>query len=202
MKTGDPMRRSIFLCLAFIFSSLPRLAMAQEHDPKPADAPVHYYHLVYTVQEVTENGKVTNSRTYTTNARTGPATVQIRAGNRVPVCNDTQQRCSDSTATNFSYSDFGVSIDTRRVEDIDGRLALNIAADISDAINAPDPASGQLTNVWGRAINALTNRMITRQNKWSTDVLIPIGKPTVIFSSDSLSNKGKLQVELTATRID
>jgi hypothetical protein len=33
-------------------------------------------------------------------------------------------------------------------------------------------------------------------------VLIPIGKPTVVFSSDDLGDKGKLQVELTATRVE
>jgi hypothetical protein len=46
------------------------------------------------------------------------------------------------------------------------------------------------------------NDPVIRQNKWDSTVLIPIGKPTVVFSSDDLDDRGKLQVELTATRME
>jgi hypothetical protein len=29
--------------------------------------------------------------------------------------------------------------------------------------------------------------------------VLPIGKPSIVFSSDNLENKGKMQVEVTAT---
>jgi hypothetical protein len=38
-----------------------------------------------------------------------------------------------------------------------------------------------------------------RQNKWEAVVLIPIGKSTVVFSSDDLDNKGSMQMLVTAT---
>jgi hypothetical protein len=43
---------------------------------------------------------------------------------------------------------------------------------------------------------------VIRQNSWQASVLIPVGKPTVVFSSDALENKGGMQVSMTATRLD
>jgi hypothetical protein len=43
---------------------------------------------------------------------------------------------------------------------------------------------------------------VIRQNSWDSTVAIPIGKPTVVGSSDDLDSKGKLQVEVTATRVE
>ena len=40
-----------------------------------------------------------------------------------------------------------------------------------------------------------------RQTKWGANVLAPLGKPTVIFSSDDLTTKGQTQLEVTATPI-
>jgi hypothetical protein len=37
---------------------------------------------------------------------------------------------------------------------------------------------------------------------WDSIVLVTIGKPTVVFSSDDLDSKGKMQVEVTAARVD
>jgi hypothetical protein len=39
------------------------------------------------------------------------------------------------------------------------------------------------------------------QFKWNADVLITPGVPTTIFSSDDLSSKSKMQVEMTATSL-
>jgi len=40
-----------------------------------------------------------------------------------------------------------------------------------------------------------------RQNRWSSSVVVPLSKPTVIFSSDDLTSKRQFQLELTATLI-
>jgi hypothetical protein len=42
---------------------------------------------------------------------------------------------------------------------------------------------------------------LLRQNRWRSDVLVPLRKPTVIFSSDDPTSTHKMQVELTATPI-
>jgi len=43
---------------------------------------------------------------------------------------------------------------------------------------------------------------VIRQDKWEARVLVPMEKPTVVFSADDLRDKGKMQVEVTATRLD
>ncbi len=40
-----------------------------------------------------------------------------------------------------------------------------------------------------------------RQNKWDSTVIVPLKKPTVLFSSDDLTSKRQMQLELTATPI-
>jgi hypothetical protein len=171
------MRKFTVSCLAMIFAAAPAYLFAQ--DNKPAEGTTHYYHLSYSVQEVAENGKVTNSRIYTTAIGTnlGPP-AQIRTGDKIPIHTDDKD--------NIQYLDIGVNVDTRQASEVGSKLALQVSAEISSTIKAPDAAAPP----------------IIRQNRWQANVLIPIGSPTVIFSSDDLQSKGKLQVEATATRID
>jgi hypothetical protein len=42
---------------------------------------------------------------------------------------------------------------------------------------------------------------VIRQNRWSSSVIVPLGKPTTIYSSDDITSKRKVQIELTATPI-
>jgi hypothetical protein len=40
-----------------------------------------------------------------------------------------------------------------------------------------------------------------QQNKWNSQVVVILGKPTVLFSSDEVTSKRTLELELTATEI-
>ena len=51
----------------------------------------------------------------------------------------------------------------------------------------------------GSPVDTGIHAAVTRQNKWQATVLIPIGKSTVVFSSDTLDNKSSMQVVATAT---
>jgi hypothetical protein len=42
---------------------------------------------------------------------------------------------------------------------------------------------------------------IIRQTSWDSNVTVPIGKPTIIFSADNSADKGKTELELTAVPI-
>jgi len=88
--------------------------------------------------------------------------------------------------TQFQYQDVGVHIDVRYVHEIGRLLTLNLAADIS-SLGGSAPIGTNL------------HQPIMRQNKWEAVVLIPIGKSTVVFSSDDLDNKGSMQMLVTAT---
>lgn len=172
------MRRIIVFCLALVLFATPRGIFAQQ-DSKPTENPSHYYQLSFSVQEVGETGKVSNSRTYSTSIATGSHDRQmIRTGDKVPLKTDDKG--------NLQYVDIGVNIDCWSAQEVTGKLAIQITANVSSTAKTTDAASPP----------------VIRQNQWSANVLVPIGKPAVIFSSDNLQDKGKIQVELTATRIE
>jgi hypothetical protein len=151
-------------------------------DEKKAEGPPRYYHLDYVVKEISD-GKTVNSRVYSTIVSTdrGAPSYSLRTGTKVPV---------PQGANQFTYMDVGVSIDTRRVSDGAGRLMLNVSADISSL-------PGEVTGY-----SQVSPPPVVRNNRWTSDVVVPIGKPIIIFSSDDVTNKGKLQLELTATPIN
>src|SRR5215475_3253993 len=176
--TGAIMRRVITLCLALTLFSTTKSISAQQ-DNKPAEPPTHYYQLSYSVQEVGENGKVSNSRVYTTSIATNSHDRQmIRTGDKVPLKTDDKG--------NLQYLDVGVNIDCWNAQEVNGKFAVQITVNISTPTKGTDESAPP----------------VIRQNQWSANVLVPVAKPTVIFSSDHLQDKGKIQVELTATRID
>jgi hypothetical protein len=81
-----------------------------------------------------------------------------------------------------TYIDVGVSIDCRSARRIEGSLALAVTAEISDAATP-------------------SNSPLIRQTMCNANTIVPIGKPTVIFSSDDVASKGQMQLELAATPI-
>ena len=85
----------------------------------------------------------------------------------------------------MTYIDVGVNIDCRAAKEIQDQLALNVAAEISSV--AADPSSSTLP--------------LVRQTKWSSNVIVPVRKPTTIFSSDDPTTKRQTQLELTAIPI-
>ncbi len=147
---------------------------------KPAQAaksalPGQFYHLDFLVKEV-DSAKTINSRTYSTSI-VGNGRNSIRAGSRVPI--------SIGTGPNLQYMDLGVNFDCSDVREVDGKLALRVQAEVSSI-----PQGEQTTQ---------SQTPVLRQNKWSADVIVPMGKPTMIFSSDDVAGKGKMEIELTAT---
>jgi hypothetical protein len=135
-----------------------------------------YYHLDFVVKEL-ESGKVINARAYSMTISTGDTGgFSIRTGNKVPV---------STGSGNSTYVEVGVNIDCRAAKEIQDQLALNVAAEISSA--ATDPPSSSLP--------------LIRQTKWSSNVIVPIRKPTTIFSSDDPTTKRQTQLELTAIPI-
>jgi len=135
--------------------------------------PAKFCKLDFVVKEV-DGTKVLNTRSYSflTTQVTHEA-CSIRTGNKVPVAGG-------------GYLDVGVSIDCYEVKETPLGLSLGVAADISSI-----PAESQIP-VSGQVI---------RQNKWRSVVVVPLKKPTVIFSSDDLTSKHQMQLELTATPI-
>jgi hypothetical protein len=174
---------AVFVLLSFVVFAAP--VRAQENkasESKASEAKVqpeaHYYRLEFVLKEVGDDGRVVNSRTYHTDVATGGRFSQVRTGTKIPV------RTNDKDE--IQYLDMGVNIDCDSAHETPQGLGLHISAEISSIAN---PTSGEIP------------LPVVRQNRWSSEALLPIGKPTVAFSSDNLENKGRMQVEVTATPI-
>jgi len=170
--------------------SLPMLALAMAagtgfaqtpEAPKSAES-LKFYKLEFVVKEV-EGGKVLNARSYSmTAAVDAKDSASIRAGSKIPVM---------MSSGGFNYIDVGVNIDCRAIREVQRDLALFVAAEVSSLPSEPAaPAT----------IGAPTTPTV-RQNRWSSSIIVPVKKPTLIFSSDDLASKRQMQLELTATPV-
>jgi hypothetical protein len=191
------MRKSILAaCILFAAFAVPAISFAQDQE-KPAEptAPVHFYHLTLTVQEVDSSNKPINSRSYATTVSTdnkNPFSNSIRASSRLPVATGaipSEEKTVIAQNVQFTYVDIGTNFDIREVRESGRQLSLHVKADIST--NAGNASLGS-TNY---------QEPIIHHNQWESPVVVPIGKPTIIFSSDSLDSKGAMQVVATVTPI-
>ncbi|MBV9082637.1 MAG: hypothetical protein JOZ62_08180 [Acidobacteriaceae bacterium] len=137
-------------------------------------APPKYYRLEFTVKEI-EGGKVINSRSY---AAIAAATnkCSIRTDDSVPVAR---------APNTYQTVDIGTHIDCQ-IKEAGEQLWISVAAQVSSF--APTEVNGQ-------------QQPLIRRVSWNSDVIVPLRKPTVIFSSDDLTSKGQMQLEVTATPI-
>jgi hypothetical protein len=173
------MRKIAILCLILFATPILVLPVSAQQTTASA-APAHYYRLEFVVKEVGEDGKAVNSRTYLTTVSTDDKMSSVRTGTRIPI--HTNDKGGD-----IQYLDVGVNIDCRQAHEIPEGLGLQISAEIS-SLATPNPPSDVTTP-------------IIRQNHWQSSTVLPMGKPIVVFSSDNLENKGRMQVEVTATLI-
>lgn len=153
-------------------------------------SPERYFRLTFRVLDLSPEGKIADARAYNEIIATGPKsdhTSSIRTGDRVPVATGSYSAAS-LVNTQFTYIDVGTDIDATRAEVVDQTLRLHVTANIS-SMSAPV----LLGNV---------HEPVIRQTKWESNVTVPIDKATLIFSSDNSSDKGKTELELTATPIN
>lgn len=182
------MRKTIFVsCFVFLALAFTSRALAQDdgkpQEPAKAAEVPHYYHLELVVQELGDNGKPTNSRTYTTTVSTDSrGSASIRTGSRIPILTG---ETGSPANLQFQYQDLGIKIDAQRAHEVGRELSLDLTADIT-SVGDTDPK---------------LHEPIIRQNKWQAVVLIPIGKQTVVFTSDALDSRGSMQLVVTATSV-
>ena len=187
------MRKTVFFCSILLLVSIaaPNARAEETSGKQPATAapaqPVHYYRLDFVIENLDAAGKVTNSRSYSTMVDTGLHPHEpnsIRTGSRVPIVTG-----AVAGNTQYVYVDLGVNFDVREVNELDEQLAFELTASLSGEASPSQPGQD-------------LNHPVIRQNKWASRVLVPLGKRTVVFTSDSLDNKGSTRVVVTATRIE
>ena len=142
-----------------------------------------FYRLDLAVKEL-DGGKTVNSREFFMIVSTGHDVNSLRTGTKVPV------QTSDVPNTSArSYMDLSVNFDYRDVSEAsNGELSMSLSADIGSI------ADGDLKA-------ATVSYPVLRTNRWSSRVVVALGRPTVVFSSDDLASKRRMQLEVTATAV-
>ncbi len=156
-----------------------------------AGRPAHFYRLAFVLEELDSGGKPVNSRSFTTIVSTaGTRAGSFSVGTKIPVATGTQSPSENPNnfSTQFQYIDVGVKIKIDDTHEEGSNIAFGIVAEVS-SLATPTVIAG-------------VSEPVLRENVWSGDVLIPVGKPATVFKSDSLENKGSMQLEVTATPVD
>ncbi len=173
------MLRSMMMISLAGLMSLPALSQTPQ---TVESASKKFYQLTFVVQEL-DNERVINSRTYTLIMPSDKEKGSIRAGEKVPFTSGT------GTTTQWQQINVGVDIDCQRLEEIGNGVSLYIKAEISSVMdthgeNSPPPSLP-----------------IIRNNQWESTVVLPMKRPTVLFSSDDPASKRKMQLQLTVTLV-
>lgn len=177
------MRKLMFVsCLLLFTSAFGLRLLAQEptatETGKTGTEPAHFYQIELVVEELGTDGKPINSRTYKTTVSTDPhdESTSVRTNSKIPI--------PTGPASNlYQYQNVGVNMDVHHAREVGRQLAFELHADIS---SVPERSESSQT------------MPIIRQNQWQAVVLIPIGKPTVVCTSDTLDSKGSMQLVVTA----
>lgn len=185
------MKKPLAMLTAAVALGLLPMAVRAQNPPQPA-LPQHFYHVHFAVEELNGAGTVTNSRSYEeTIATTGggqPVGDQvIKTGSRIPILTGPAGSSPNAGGAQFQYIDLGVDLHVGDAREHGDMLGFRLKVDVSSI--------ARQTNVEG------TSEPVIRQNTWDSLVMVPVGKPTVVFSSDDLDSTGRMQVEVTATRI-
>ncbi len=190
------MRKLLISSLLLLTLPFAARAFAQVASPAPAankaaEPVVLFYHLDLVVRELGEDGKPVNSRAYSCTVSTATRDSEsIRAGSKVPIATGSLYGRNGGTSTQFQYMDLGVNFDVNSVREMGNKLAMMLHAEVSSL-----SSSMRLGGASG------IEEPVMRQNKWSSPVLLPIGKPTVVFTSDDVDSKGGMEVVVTATQL-
>jgi hypothetical protein len=148
----------------------------------------NFFKLAFVLYEV-EDGKRTNQRDYMMIGRTDNLPSSIRVSTKVPIT--TAETKGDKQ---YTYTDVGLRINCSMKEQADHRLQFHCDIEISSFIR-PE----QIANATGNAGLAVPFLRATRTESWA---LLTLGKPTPFTTIDDINSAKRLQVEVTATKIE
>ena len=183
----------IFLAVVFLHAQEDASKKSQEQPAKdvaPRMAAIPAYKMNFAVYEL-ENGKRTNERDYImvvqARERNDGTGSKIKIGTRVPITTG-----SSGGNTQFAYTDVGFDLDCYVVEMTNGKLATRIDLGVN-SFAVPE----QNTNPGSLGGQPLFRTLMQHLNT----VLSP-GKPLVVASTDDVNSNKRIQVEVTATKLD
>ncbi|HZD93745.1 MAG TPA: hypothetical protein VE133_05785, partial [Candidatus Sulfotelmatobacter sp.] len=143
----------------------------------------NFFKLAFVMYELAD-AKRTNQRDYMLIGRTDNQPSSIRISTRVPVY---------AEANKVTYIDAGLSIRCSLKEQVDRRVQFHCDIELSSFVR-PDQLAG--------SGNAGPSAPVLRTTKIESWALLTLGKPAVLTTVDDVNSSKRMQVEVTATKID
>jgi hypothetical protein len=148
----------------------------------------NFFKLAIVMYEL-DDGKRTNQRDYMMIGRTDNHPSSIKVATKVPIT--TLEKGDEKQ---YTYTDVGLKINCSMKEQVDRRLQLHCDIEISNFIR-PE----QIANATGNAGLAAPFLRTTRTDSWA---LLTLGKPAILTTVDDINSTKRMQVEVTATKLD
>lgn len=147
---------------------------------KQQAAPV--YKLAFAFYEL-QNGKKINQRDYSVILRADNNSNTLKIGTRIPI---------ETAQGQYTYADVGFKMDCSAVESTDGKVDVRLDVTLSN-VAIPVPNTTPRTVGSQPIFRDVTQRVRT--------VLAP-GRPQIVTSMDDVNSTKRMQVELTATKVE
>jgi len=143
----------------------------------------NFFKLTFVMYEL-DDGKRTNQRDYMLIGRTDNQPSSIRVSTRVPVYTEEKK---------MTYVDAGLTIRCSLKEQVDRRVQFHCDIEISSFVRPEQIASS------GNAGPAAPVLRTTRTESWA---LLTLGKPAILTTVDDINSAKRMQIEVTATKVD
>lgn len=163
----------------------PKKDSGENREPEATN---NFFKLAFVLYEV-DDGKRTNQRDYTMIGKTDNQTSSIRVSTKVPIT--TAEKAGDKQ---YTYTDVGLRINCSMKEQVDRRLQFHCDIEMSSFIR-PE----QIANATGNAGLAVPFLRATRIDSWA---LLTPGKPALLTTVDDINSTKRMQIEVTATKMD
>ena len=154
--------------------------LSEVRDPTPT---FNFFKLTFVIYEL-DDGKRTNQRDYMMIGKTNNQPSSIRIGTRVPVYTEEKK---------MTYVDAGLTLRCNLLEQADRRLQAECDIEISSFIR-PEQVAGS-----GNSVPSAPVLRTTRTSSWA---LLTLGKPTLFATVDDINSTRRMQIEVTATKMD
>jgi hypothetical protein len=148
----------------------------------------NFFKLSFVMYEL-DDGKRTNQRDYMMIGRADNQPSSIRVATKIPIY--TEVKGNDKA---YSYIDAGLNIRCSLKEQVDRRLQFHCDIEMSSFMR-PEQIAGAI----GQAGPEAPVLRTTRTESW---VLLTLGKPAVLTTVDDINSAKRMQVEVTATKVD
>ena len=189
----------VIVVLALVSSLAAQQAAKDTSDQAAKDQPAkvladgngltgNFFKLAFVMYELND-GKRTNQRDYMMIGRAENLPSSIRVSTRVPIY--TEVKGGDKS---YTYIDAGLNIRCSLKEQVDRRLQFHCDIELSSFMR-PEQIAGAI----GQSGPEAPVMRTTRTESWA---LLTLGKPAILTTVDDVNSARRIQVEVTATKIE